>query len=271
MNFGWLKPALIKLQKGIVKNAPHILMGIGTAETITAMIFVAKAAPAAKEAVREAKEEKRAEGPYPAKLTFWEWLKAVAKYYGPGVAQEILALICFWAAHGINVHRQMVLAGICTTTEQLLQEYQKKVQELLGEKTEKEVRNSLAQDFVDQNPPPKTAYYLDGSTQRQFVYRGQYFPSSYLKIGQAENQANHELIHSMYLSETELMWLLDPERKHLKPAYDSGEVGWNVDNLMHLEINWATDPGTLEPIGVIEVVDTDGMRYPPKPGYSQSL
>ena len=273
----WLKPAVQKTCRFTVKNAPHILMAVGTTASISGLIFVAKAAPDASRATMEkrlekANKEMKETGASTAplrKLTIWEWIQATAKYYGPAAAMEALALTCFWAAHGIDIRRQAILSGLCATAEQALREYQQKVQKILGDKAEKEIRNDIAQDTVDRTPVPAgTAYYLDGATDRWFIYRGQRFRSTYQKIKDAQNEANHEMIMHMYISELEVMWLLDPEKKYLTPSDDSGQVGWSVDNLMIFDISWGTDPNH-EPVGVIMIYDKDGFRYDPSPGFSR--
>ena len=280
------------MQRFTVKNASHILMATGTGCTLSALISAFRLTPAAKEAEYEAKYDKTygkaesevghegvdidfeiCEGNIPLeKLTFWEWIRAVWKYYGPAVALEILALVCFWGAHGIDIHRQTVLLGLVATGEETIREYQKKIQELLGKDAEKEIRNAIAQDKVDRNPPPST-YIVDGSAEQPFLFvfhdqSIQHINTSWHKIKEAENKANHEMIQNMYISEAELVWLLDPERKYLKPVPGSGDVGWDVDNLMVLDIDWAEGPNHL-PVGTIRITDTDGLVYPPRPGFSK--
>jgi len=259
-----IKPFLRKTGQLAVKHAPGILMGLGTVESVFGLIFAVKAAPGAQEAIQRAEYDKA------GKLSVPEMVRVTAKYYGPAVAMEALSLACFWGAHGIDVRRQAVLAGLATTAEEALREYQRKVQEMIGEKAEKEVRNAQAQDFVDKNPPPQATYILDGDTERDYIYKGQYFRSTYFKIKEAQNLANHEMIQNMYFTESELMWLLDPERRYLKPDSDSGMVGWNVDKLIELDISWATGPNH-EPVGVVTVYDQDGYRYDPQPGFSRGL
>lgn len=255
-----LKPFLKKSGQFVVKNAPHILMGVGTTASIWALIFAIKAAPNAKKAADDAECQK-----------FQEYVKVYAQYYGPAAAMELLSLICFWAAHGIDIRRQAVLSGLCATAEQALQEYQRKVRQLLGDKAEKEIRNDIAQDTVDRNPvPANTTYYLDGSTERWFIYRNQRFRSTYQRIKDAQNDANHEMIQHMYISEQEVMWLLDPTRQYLKPDNDSGQVGWSVDEMMVFEIDWGSDPNH-EPVGVVTVYNKDGQRYDPSPGFSRLM
>lgn len=275
---GFLKPFVRRTEQALIKNAPHLLMGFGTGCSISALIFAAKAAPDANRALMEKRHEKACEEQKRTgedvplcKLTVLEWIQTAGKYYGPAAAMEMLALVCFWAAHGIDIRRQAVLSGLCATAEQALQEYQRKVQQMLGEKQERDIRDNMAQDTVDKTPlPANTTYYLDGSTERWFIFKDQRFRSTYLKIKDAQNLANQEMIQHMYISEAEVMWLLDPSRQYLKPDHDSGQVGWNVDNLMEFDIGWGTDENH-EPVGVITIYDRDGCRYYPKPNFSANL
>ena len=273
--FGWIKPALETGKRFAVKNASGLLMGFATVDSILALIFAADAAPKARTALVDAAFEKgEKENPNKssmAKLTIPEKIKVAGKYYIPAAGLELLALTCFWGAHWIDIRRQAVLMGLATTAEEALREYQRKVQETLGKEGEKEIRNAQAQDFVNNNPPPQRTYILDGDTEREYVYKGQYFRSTYYKIKEAQNLANHEMIQHMYFTESELMWLLDPDRRDLKPDSDSGSVGWNVDKLMVLDISWGTNPYNHEPVGIVTVYDMDGLRYDPKPGYSAGL
>lgn len=264
MSFEWLTSLLRTAKRQAVKNAPHILMGLGTGCSVTAVIFAAKATPDATQAVREAEYEKG------DALTKVEVVKAGAKYYIPAALMEALALASFWCAHGIDIRRQAVTAGLLSAAQEALVEYERKVKEMIGEKAEKEVHNAIAQDQVDRNPPPTTTVILPDDAESWWIIDGQYFRSTYSAIKDAQNQANHHMIQHMYLSKSELYWLLDPMHVYLKTDGDEGAEGWNVDRLLVLDIDWATDPNH-RPVGVIQYRDTDGCRYPALPGYSAGL
>ena len=274
----WFK----SLQRFAVKNAPHLLMGTATAASISALIFAVKATPDAKEAKDAAFHAKlmektgklslidpEEEAKY--KLTIPELIKACSKYYGPAAAMELLALVCFWAAHGIDIRRQAVLSGLCATMEQALQEYQRKVQQMLGDKAEKEVRQEIAQDKVSQLPAPPRANddAPPGCTDRWCVIMkggmaSPYFKSNYIKIKDAQNQINPEMIANMYASEADLYWLLDPEHKWLKVDGYSGQLGWDVDRMLELEVHECDGPDH-EPLYVINYKDKYGCDYFPTP------
>lgn len=283
MNFAWVKPFLIGSKRWITRNAPHILMAMGTGGSITALIFAAKASPAANKAIWDARTEKTAtrlemspeeirekadiRNEYD-KLTIPETVKACGKYYIPAVGMEAFSLLCFWGAHGIDVRRQAVLAGLYSTAEQALIEYQKKVVEMIGKEPEREIRNAIAQDHVDRNPPP--TLMIEPDTDVWVYYSGYKFRSNYYKLKDIQNDANHELIANLYLSESDLLWMFDPDHRYVVPSQTSRNVGWSVDRLMQFDILPCATPDH-QPAFEVEIRDKDGREYRPLPGYSASL
>ena len=265
MNMMWLKPLLGRTRQALIKNAPHILMALGTTGSATAVIFAAKAAPAAREAKNEAMAEKAGTGAC-EKLTMVEWLKACGKFYIPAVGMEVFSLMCFWGAHGIDVKRQAVLAGLYSTAEAAMQEYQKKVVDMIGKDGEAEIRKSIAQDHVEALPA-QTTVILPGDTDMWCLFDNQMFRSNYLHIKESENDANHEMIQNMYISKAELMWMLDPDRKYLKPGPNDGQVGWSLDRLIHLNVESVLGENH-QPVLVVTVTDKNGLDYPPEAGFS---
>lgn len=280
MNFSWVRPFLFRSKQFLVKNAPGILMGMGTVGSVTSVIFAIKATPAAWNAHADAVVEKTSKrlgrdlsgteymittGQEKAdKLTIIENIKACSKYYIPAVGLELFSLMCFWGAHGIDVRRQAVLAGLYSTAEETLREYQKKVQDSFGKESERQVRTDIAQDHANQNPPPSMVFEAD--TDVWCRYKGYKFRSNYNHLKEIQNDANQQLIKHMYYSERELLWLFDPDHKWIVPDSDSGQVGWTVDDLLHFDIlpsmNADHTPGFE-----IDILDEEGRKYPPKPGF----
>ena len=280
MNLGWLKPVLIKSRQWAVKNAPHILMAMGTGGSITAVIFAVRATPKAMQAKQDAAfvktsgelpENGTAMGVFKKdmeKLTIPETVKACGKYYIGPIGMELFSLLCFWGAHGIDVKRQALLAGTVYSMEQMLIEYQKKVVEMIGEKPEREIRNAIAQDHVDKSPPIPVLFEPD--TDVWCYYKGYNFRNNYRKLKDIQNEANHEMIANLYLSESDLLWMFDPERRYIVPSQDSRQLGWTVDRLMEFDIFPCMAPDH-QPALEIEIRDKEGRLYPPMPGYSSSL
>ena len=271
MNLNWVRPFLIRSWHRTVKNAPHILMAMGTGGSLLALKFASDAKPKADQLIREAKREKNTlEGTdiYVEDLTKFEVFKAAAPAYLPAVGMELFSLMCFWSAHGINLKRQAVLAGLYSTAEQALIEYQKKVVEMIGDKPEREIRTAIAQDHIDRNPPPSVL--LEPDTDVWCLYEGYQFRNNYRKLKDTQNDANYELINHLYLSESDLLWMFDPERRYIVPSQHSRMIGWSVDRLLEFDILPCMTPDH-QPALRIEIRDKDGREYLPQPGYSASL
>lgn len=259
--------------KTATKHAPGILMGIGTTSSLLAVIDAAKATPAACEAKAEAERNKAiaqyGDNPIPedakVKLTIWEVICACWKFYGLAAALELLALISFWGAHGIGVRRQAILAGLCSSFEATIQEYQSKVREMIGDKAEKEIRKDIRQDYVSQNPPPQE-FPVGKESDQWFLFNNQYFRSNYISVMDARNDANHEMIQNMYISRAEIMWLLDPDHKWLRVSDEDSNVVYDVDRLIEFDIQPIMGP-KHESVFAITVTDKDGVEYHPKAGY----
>lgn len=245
-------------------------MGMGTVGSVTAVIFAVKATPVAKEQIADAQEKLiEREGkswqdytPYITmrRLTAWETFKLCWKNYIPAVGMEVFALMCFWAAHGIDVKRQAVIAGLYSTAEATLAEYQKKVVETLGQKEADSIKASISEDHIrDAQLPALPAT----STDIWCVIDGKSFPSTYNKIKQAQNEFDQAMLSDMYKSRAELYWLLDPSGEYLRPNGEDFEVGWNVDKLLYLRV-----PNPTGPVLEVFYEDKDGQRYPPVPSFA---
>ncbi len=279
---GFLKPLVTKTGGFITKHSPEILMTMGTGSVVTAVIFAVRATPKAEQLLYEAHVAKvMEEENLPAiesaervdrertdiRLTFAEKVKATWKAYIPTAGMVLFGIGCFWTAHGIDLKRQAVLAGLYSTAETALQEYQRKVVEMIGDKNEKEIRKAVQDDRIEKNPPP--TLIIPGQDD-WCVIDGQYFPSNWNKIERAEIDANREMINHMYISQADLYWMLDPDHKYLKTNGYEGQVGWNVDEYLVLWKSYTNGPDG-RPILIIEYEDRNGRPYPPRPGFSASL
>lgn len=270
----WLTNLLKSAQKLAIRHAPGILMGMGTVGVGSAVILAAKAGPKAVILTEQAEMEK-AKTIQPieeggkcllAPLTWKERLAATYKLYISPAGLTVFGLMCFWAAHGIDLKRQAVVAGLYSTAEATLQEYQKKVVDMLGEKQAEEIRQSIGDDRVAQAqknlPPPPEDYDL--GTQKWCYLYGRRFPCSYNRIKEVQNEINELMFREMYASEADLFYKLDPTGEWLRADDAARMTGWTVDNMLVLRVNNASSP-TLD----IVYEDKNGLAYLPEPGYSQ--
>ena len=279
MNLGWIKGLVKAGEKAVVQNAPTILMVTGTAGVTGAVISAAKAGPKTVYLIEKAEVQKAKAQipeteigvmkPWRVPLTWGEKVKACWKVYIPPAGLLLFGLGCFWSAQGINVQRQAVLAAAYSTAEATLHEYQARVVDMIGKDAEKEVTTAMAQDKVDKTPPPPAPVIVGGADSWCLI-DNQYFRSSYVRIKDAQNIFNQNMLNSMYGSKLELYWLLDPEGQYLKPDENAGQVGWCIDKLLTLDIDPVLGPNH-EQILAITYRDPNGLLYPPEPGFSAGL
>ena len=271
MNLQWLTGLIRGGKQFLIQHAPGILMGMGTVGVSTAVVYAAKAGPKAVILLEEAEMEKaKREVPDPnvprkcllKPLTFQEKAQVLWKLYIPPVGLTVFGLICFWAAHGIDVRRQALVAGLYSTAEATLNEYQQKVVEMLGEKQNNEIKESISNDHAAQAQAKLPTGYDLGTDRWCYLY-GRPFPSTYNKIKEVQNEFNHKLMSEMYMSEAELMWMLDPSGEWLRPGNDNQMKGWTVDKLLILRI-----PNPTGPVLDVTYEDKYGRSYMPVPGYS---
>lgn len=259
MNFGWIKGTLSAGKNIAVKHAPEILMALGTVGTGTAVVYAIKAGPKAVYLIEEEERLKNDDTP----LTWKEKIAACWKIYIPPVGLALASIGCFWGAHGIDVRRQAVLAGLYSTAETALQEYQRKVIELMGEKQHNEIREAIAEDNNKNTKIPElTAGTTLGTNDIWFNLYGKTFPSSYYKVKNVENEFNHEMFNDMTKTVAELIWKLDPTGEFMRPDKEDFYKEFTIDRLLVLHV---TNP--WGPIATITYEDKDGLEYLPKPRY----
>ena len=253
-----------------VKHAPGILMGMGTVGVSSAVILAVKAGPKAVILTEKSEMEKAKQSGEPntlmIPLTWQERLAATYKLYIPPVGLTVFGLMCFWAAHGIDLKRQAVVAGLYSTAEATLQEYQRKVVDILGKDQADEIRQSIGDDRVrdaQRNLPPPPEDFDLGTQKWCFLY-GRRFPCSYNRIKEVQNEINDQMFREMYASEADLFYKLDPTGEYLHADNAARNTGWTVDNMLVLRVNNPTSP-------MLDIVyeDKNGLAYLPEPGYSQ--
>lgn len=112
-------------------------------------------------------------------------------------------------------------------SETALTEYRDKVVETIGEKKEKEIRESIDKDHLDANPLSKSDIIVtdNGDTLCLDYQSGRYFKSTIDKINKAENELNRRMLRDEYVSLNDFYDELGLE--HTKLGYD---LGWNIRN-----------------------------------------
>lgn len=263
MNLGWLK-AMVKTGSEVaVKHAPEILMGVGTISVGTGLIFALKSGPIAEEALDEAKEQKEELN---EPFNWRDALKAVYRIYIPPIGLTLFGIGCFWTAHGIDLKRQAVLLGLYSTAEASLEEYQRKVIEMMGRKKHEDIKDAIAEDKqekLQEKLPAAPGIPGAGATDIWFDLYGDTFPCSYVKAKEVQNEFNQEMLTGeMFKSVAELKMKLDPTGQWLRPKKEDFDAEWSIDRLLILHI-----ANPFGPIATITYEDKDGAENMPVPGY----
>lgn len=158
-----MKNAIIKAgndaAKFIAKNSPLLLTVLGITGMWTGTVMVAKAAPKAKEAVEESRDNRPDDLNKVEEIV--EDVKAAAPLYLPAGIVIAGATVCLVGSYSISANRIAKYSGLWIMTEAKAAEYQKKVVEKLGEKKEKEIRDEIVKDHMDKAADDQDRFNMD--------------------------------------------------------------------------------------------------------------
>ena len=220
------------LQKTVVKHGPEILTGIGIAGMITTTVLAVKATPKAMELIEEEKERLKEHEDDVVQLTVGETVKAAWKPYIPAMVTGVVSTGCLIGAQSINSRRNAALATayqVSTAALNEYKEYKEKVVETIGEKKEQAIRDEIAKDRIEKNPPSEAPILITGkgNTLCYDLYSDRYFKSDIDRIKRAMNNLNYRMNcgMEMYISLNEFYDEIG--LAHVKVGDD---VGWRIDH-----------------------------------------
>lgn len=251
------------IRTGISKHCPEILTGIGIAGMVATTILAVKATPKAIRLIEEEKQRIFQDDPYGdfKELSKVEVIKTTWKCYIPAVVTGVTSIGCLIGASSVNSRRTAALATAYNLSKTALAEYKDKVVEQIGEKREKDIRDSVAKDKIERNPVTNTEVIVTerGTSLCYDGIFGRYFRSDRDTINKAVNTINRRMITGeMYVSLNEFY-----DEIGLSHVVIGDELGWNIDDGT-IEIEYSSqlaDDGT--PCMVI------GYNVAPKYNYSK--
>lgn len=210
------------------KHSPEILTGFGIAGVVTTTVLAVKATP---KAIRLIEIEEAAKDDA---LTKKEIVKVAWKCYIPTIATGVFSISCLIGATSVNAKRNAALAAAYKLSEAAIVEYREKVVETIGEESEKAIREKIAKDKVENNPPTQANIVPTGkgNTLCFEPTSGRYFYSDIDKIKSIENEINRRMLHDIsgYASLNEFYDELGLEHTSI-----GSELGWNVYNLLDID------------------------------------
>ena len=243
-----------KSKKVITKYSPEILTTIGISSMITSTVLAVKATQKAIVLLEEKSYEKK------EKLTPKEIVQTTWKGYLPAVSFGVSGVIFIILGCKINSKRSAAFATAYAISEKTLRTYKDKVIETIGEKKEKEIREKVAQESINNNPPKATQVIVTsrGGALIQDSLSGRYFRSDLDTIRKIVNELNRSITYQNYISLNEFYYALG-----LEGIKTGDNLGWNIDGgLIELEFSTCLTDSD-EPCIVID------YKRAPRPDYDK--
>lgn len=228
-------------------QAPLILTSLGVAGVLSTVILAVKVTP---EAIRVVKHRQmteyrfsKQEIPEPTKLEIikWSW-----QLYIPAAGMGAVTIACIIGSQSINTRRQAALISGYTIMEGAFKEYREKVVEKLGEKKETGIRDDIAKDHVENNPPSNQVVITGkGDVLCYDTSSGRYFNCDMETLRRAQNDVNMQCINEMYASQNEFYQRIGlPNNKY------GDEFGWTTDNPLELTFSAVLSEDNLPCISI---------------------
>lgn len=202
------------------KHAPTILTVLGAGGVISTAIFTARAVIAAQNDVKALNDRTKVE-------VFQDsWA-----YFVPPVVSGVLTITCIVASNRISLSRQAAIAGAYTIAENALKAYETKIVDTLGEKQHVKIMDSIAEDYVRDHPlvVADVVHTGNGQSLCYDTLSGRYFRSEIEKLKAAQNQLNHELLGTHWMSLNDFYQCVGIDNIEL-----GEDVGWTPDRLLEI-------------------------------------
>lgn len=204
------------------KHSPEILTGLGVSGMIATTVLAVTATPKALLLIEDKKDELEVD-----KLTVIETVKAAWKPYIPALALGVASSACIIGASAVNAKRNAALATAYAISERTLVRYRDKVIDTIGERKEKEIREKVAQDEVNNNKVSDSQVIITakGDTLCRDSISGRYFKSDIDKIKKVVNELNRRMKYENYISLDEFYYALG-----LDTIKNGSLLGWNMED-----------------------------------------
>lgn len=223
------------------KHSPEILTGVGIVGMVTTTVLAVRATPKALMLIEDKKREIKIEAigtdTQSIDLSKPEIVKTTWKCYIPAVITGVCSIGCLVGASSVSARRNAALAAAYALSETALSDYKTGVVKALGEKKEREVRDAIAKEKIENDPVTTKEIVITnkGETLCYESLSGRYFMSDRDQIERAVNQLNHQLLLDTYIS--------------LNEFYEA--IGLETND-MGDRLEWCVNPDTSDK-GLIEL------------------
>lgn len=240
-----------KLVHLVEDNSTTILTGIGVAGTVTTAILAGRAGMRAAYILDE--QERRVDKEDLEEPNQFERFKLVAPQFIPAAGCAVVTIAAVVYANRLSAKETAAMAAMYTMSDKTFQEYKTKVQEKLGQNKEQAIRDEVAQDRINRNPPNNSTVIITGGGDVLCydVVTDRYFNSTVENIKRAENTVNGEIANHDAVPLSRFYDAIG-----LRPTPYTEEVGWNIDNRCEVQFSTVLSPDQRPCVSI------DFARYP---------
>lgn len=229
------KNVLHTVKSTVSKNSPNILFYTGLCGMAWTVFSATKQTPKVLMAIEKEEKNKYAENGKKTSLTKKEKIKVAWKYYVPTAIGFVFSTACLVSSKHLHIKKEAGLMTAYTVTRNAYEKYRESAKEIVGDKKEKEITNSVAEkkmheDSVLTNQPIVTG---KGESLCYDTWIGRYFYTNYDDVKAAKVEFNNKLTYERYMSYNE--WFDELGLSHIRGG-DS--LGWNIDDgLMEIDFS----------------------------------
>lgn len=176
------------------RNASTILTGAGAVGVVMTSVMAVKATPKALRLLENAKQEKGED------LTTLEVIKTAAPVYIPSTLVGAATITCIFGANVLNKKQQAAMMSAYALLDQSYKDYKKKVDEMYGEGSDKEIEQEIVKDKYNESD-----LSIDDSDGKELFYDAfseRHFRSTLAEVIEAEYEVNRILAcqYGLYLN-----------------------------------------------------------------------
>ena len=210
-----------KIQRLLKDNSPTILTGLGVSGTVTTAYLTGKASYEIGGWNYQFREKSKKDK-----------FKEAWKLYIPAAASGVVTIACIVGAARASSKRTAAVYSLLSVSEKAFMEYKDKVVEQLGEKKEQAIRDEIAQDRINKNPPQGMIMVGAGNVLCYESYSGRYFNSDMETLKKAQNEINAKMIRENDASLADFYYMIG-----LSPTQFSDRMGWTNSKMLELSFS----------------------------------
>lgn len=223
-----------RITKILRDNSTVITTSLGVGGTVATAYLTGKASFKAAEVIQdEQRRLDREEKSHP--LDTKEKAQLVWKLYIPAAVTGAATVVCIVGGARITSKKAAAAYSLLAVSDRAFSEYKDKVVEQLGPKKEKEIRDQIAQDRVNQTPVVIVGGH--GTVLCFEMLTGRYFMCSVEQLKHAMNLVNNKINRENEATLADFYYVVG-----LENTTYSHTQGWTVDRLLDLSISSVMSP-----------------------------